>query len=388
MQKIIVSLTSYPERIGIVNKVIESLFRQSILADEIILYLSTREFPYKEKELPIVLVEMIGKKGFRIEWVEANLKSHKKYYYVLQEKQEDIVITVDDDVVYAETLISDLLRSFQKFPQAVSARRTRIVLRDSEQLLQYRDWDDYLDEYMNMPRMDLCAIGVGGILYPPHCASDRWFDETKVRRMAENQDDLWIKFNEIIDSYPVVYIKPADKDILIEDLSENNLSVNNVLGKGNEICIKKLSAWIKSDYPEIYYKWFQSLLLREVYISNKKHFWCNLVKMAFDEVAHMPVYLYGAGKKAKCILKMLYDFGLIDKLDAIIVSNKRENPDELETVEVKPIEDIDKNVQFGVICGVKDDYKYEIENMLKEYNYKFLNLNFRGIMKYYNDDGN
>ena len=82
--RIIVSLTSYPPRINGVHKVVESLYRQSVKADEIVLYLSLEEFPEAEEELPATLRALIGKGGFRVAWVHGNLKSHKKYYYALQ----------------------------------------------------------------------------------------------------------------------------------------------------------------------------------------------------------------------------------------------------------------------------------------------------------------
>ena len=77
--RIIVSFTSYPPRIKSVHRVVESLYRQTVKADEIILYLSLDEFPKVEAELPEKLRRMIGQGGFRIAWVCGNLKSHKKY---------------------------------------------------------------------------------------------------------------------------------------------------------------------------------------------------------------------------------------------------------------------------------------------------------------------
>ena len=74
MPKIIVSFTSYPKRMKTVHKVVESLLNQTICADEIILFLSILEFPQREEDLPVELLNMIGKKGFKIEWVEDNLK--------------------------------------------------------------------------------------------------------------------------------------------------------------------------------------------------------------------------------------------------------------------------------------------------------------------------
>ena len=50
--RIIVSLTSYPPRIDSVHKVVESLYRQSVPADAIVLYLSLDEFPQAAASLP------------------------------------------------------------------------------------------------------------------------------------------------------------------------------------------------------------------------------------------------------------------------------------------------------------------------------------------------
>ena len=132
--RVIISLTSYPPRIKGVHKVIESLYRQTVLADEIILYLSNEEFPGKERDIPFQLKELLGKKGFRIEWVGGNLKSHKKYYYALKKFRKDIVITIDDDKIYADTMISELVESCYRFPNAVSARLVRMIVKTNEAL--------------------------------------------------------------------------------------------------------------------------------------------------------------------------------------------------------------------------------------------------------------
>ncbi|MBQ2886366.1 MAG: hypothetical protein IJE43_21810 [Alphaproteobacteria bacterium] len=47
--KVIVSLTSYPARINIVHKTIESLLNQTYKADKVILYLAYEQFQIKKK---------------------------------------------------------------------------------------------------------------------------------------------------------------------------------------------------------------------------------------------------------------------------------------------------------------------------------------------------
>ena len=66
--RIIVSLTSYPPRINSVHKVIESLYRQTVPADEIVLYLSLDEFPETKQDLPETLRSLDGRGGFRMQY--------------------------------------------------------------------------------------------------------------------------------------------------------------------------------------------------------------------------------------------------------------------------------------------------------------------------------
>lgn len=381
--KIIVSLTSYPPRIGCVHRVVESLFRQTVRADEIILYLSRDEFPDGEADLSDELRKLVGVNGFHIEWVRGNLKSHKKYYYAMQNYKKDIVITVDDDTVYAESMISDLMKTYQCFPHAVSARRVRIILKNGNVLEQYRKWDGYLDEYANMPRRDLCAIGVGGVLYPPERISSNWFDEEEIVKYASAQDDLWLKYNEILNDIPVVYSKPSQEDFMIENSQEGRLAANNLYSNGNDRCIDELLLLMQRKHLICYEIWMQGLMRREEYIRRKKAYYCNLIKTDLDEAGSIPFYLYGAGKAADFYLKILSDMQLINRVTAVIVSEQKDNPQKLEGVEVKQLNEIGRTAKFAVTFAVNGNNRKEIYNMLKKNGYQFMEINFREVGRYY-----
>ena len=59
-ERIIVSMTSYPKRITNVSKSIFYLLnKQTVKPDEIHLWLSTEEFPNKEKDLPDDLQKLL-----------------------------------------------------------------------------------------------------------------------------------------------------------------------------------------------------------------------------------------------------------------------------------------------------------------------------------------
>lgn len=382
--KIIVSLTSYPPRIEGVHNVIESLYRQTVSADEIILYLSREEFPGTEADLPEALRRLNGHKGFRIEWVQGNLKSHKKYYYALQQYKDAVVITVDDDIIYAETMISELLESHKRFPNAVSARKVRIILKCDEVLEPYSKWprEKYLDEYIDVPRMDLCAIGSGGICYPT-LNRDHWFYEEMILKMAGEQDDLWLKYNELIDNIPVVYINPLQKDITIEDSQINQLTSDNLYGGENDKCMHALCALLKEQDEDVYRSWFQNLMTWEEYIIEKKKYYSSVFNTVFDRLGSTPVYIYGAGKVARYTLMILDDLGLTQRMAAVIVSDKSGNPSNLCGLQVRSLSEINQNKKLGVILGVHKENKQEIIDRLTGYNYQIIELDMKIIALYY-----
>lgn len=383
--KIIVSFTSYPPRINSVHKVVESLHRQTVPADEIVLYLSLDEFPNADTGLPEALKNLAGQGRFRIEWVHGNLKSHKKYFYALQEYKDAVVITVDDDKIYAETMIGDLIKSHERFPDAVSARTARIMFKRKATLEPYSKWEkgEYLEEYIDIPRMDLCAIGVGGICYSTSLVNKDWFNEKIITRVAEDCDDLWLKCNEIISNVPTVYTKPSQEDITINTVDTCRLTDINLYGGGNDKCISKLLALLEEQATDCYHGWFRNLMTREEYIMAKKKYYADIFNSVFDKAGNVPVYFCGAGKIARHILMILADLGLTQRMAAIIVSDKSGNPSVLYGLQVRTLSELDVNRKFGVLFGVSEVNKKEIIDELADYDYINIELGMKIIKRYY-----
>lgn len=176
MPKLIVSFTSYPERIDSVKHVLDSLYAQTLQADEIILWLAEEEFPNKEADLPKVLQEDLSSNRFTLRWCD-NLGSHKKYFYAMQEYLEDIIVTVDDDTYYHPNSLEKLMSAHIESPNAVAAFCTSLIKLDAE--LRPRPIHEWLFDYhgLSTPSMLLMAIGVGGVLYPPYVVSNKIFDK-------------------------------------------------------------------------------------------------------------------------------------------------------------------------------------------------------------------
>lgn len=211
MPKLIVSLTSYPGRIDSVKRVLDSLYAQTLRADEIILWLAQEEFPHGEAELPAPLLEDISARRFTLRWCD-NLGSHKKYFYAMQEYPNDIIVTVDDDTFYHADSLQRLFDAHTRFPNAVAALTTAAVPLDRK--LEPYPIDQWIFDFslMSEPSMLLTAIGVGGVLYPPNAVDKRIFDKALILEKCTLQgktcgDDILLKAGEMLKGTPVVAVE-------------------------------------------------------------------------------------------------------------------------------------------------------------------------------------
>lgn len=112
--KLIVSLTSFPGRINVVEQTIDSILRQSLKPDYVILWLAESQFPTKERSLPRSLVRY-KKHGLQIRWCE-DIRPYKKLIPTLREFPDDIIVTADDDIIYWENWLEKLYASHIKYP--------------------------------------------------------------------------------------------------------------------------------------------------------------------------------------------------------------------------------------------------------------------------------
>lgn len=376
MNKIIISLTSYPARISIVDQVIESLFEQTEQADEIVLWLSSLEFPNKYKDLPEKLNNLVGKNGFRIEWINENIRSHKKYFYVLQ-NSEDIIITVDDDTIYSNRMVSTLMDSYRKHPHAVSARNIHIITKSDGGITPYLSWLGEVEEYIGQERMDLCAIGVNGILYPPKCSRQNWFDISSIRKYAEDQDDLWLKFNEIIDNVPVVYTGLEGEDRAIEGAPGEPLCFKNSYGGANDDSISRLTDILKKNHKKIYQKWFENLMTMEEFWAVRREIYCSQLRDIIG--CQKPLYICGAGKYAHILYDFIKSCGMQKYVTAYLVTEVGENTYKDETT-IKRISELQGTEEFIVLCGVSEYYREEMKESFTIYGlHEWVDMDLKGI---------
>lgn len=188
-QKIIVSLTSYPKRINTLWITIETLLRQSMKPDEIILWLAEEQFEGLNS-LPKELLEQ-QKRGLTIRFCD-DLRSHKKYYYAMQEYPGDIIILFDDDMFYPYDTIKKLWNLHQKRPEDICCITTQVMEPSFGTMPSV--WRNPLIKE-NVDHSNKVQIFTGsGSLFVPKSLSGEVFDKELLLKLCPYADDLWITF--------------------------------------------------------------------------------------------------------------------------------------------------------------------------------------------------
>lgn len=187
-QRPIVSLTSYPARIATVHLAIESLLKQTCKPQKILLWLAESQFPGREAELPAALLAQKAR-GLEIHWCE-DIRSYKKLIPALQRYPHDTLVTVDDDELYDESWLLQLLIEHLLYPDSIICHRAHKVLLDSQgNVKPYSDWPKEIASpaaaYSHL------FTGCGGVLYPPGSLHADVLKQDKFMTLCPHGDDLW-----------------------------------------------------------------------------------------------------------------------------------------------------------------------------------------------------
>ena len=237
-QDMIVSLTSFPARIGNLHMVIKSVLLQDYLPGKICLWLTDDEFPQGRESLPEELLALT-KYGLEIEFVPGNIRSHNKYYHAFERYPDKTVVTVDDDCIYPLDLISRLVALRGRYPGAVCANDGKDILWDEDGLFPYSKGGLFFTS--SFESMTLIALGYGGVLYPPGSRGDAVLDREALWRLAPTADDLWLKAAQIASGAKVaisgeLFIHP----MMLPGSQKVRLANQNIGGGRNDEQWKKL----------------------------------------------------------------------------------------------------------------------------------------------------
>ena len=184
-KRIIVSFTSFPGRIDSVWMVVECMLRQSLLPDQIILWLSEEQFP--DKKIPKKLSNLIGS-IFQVRFVPNDYRSHKKYIYSFEEFGNDVVITIDDDIFYPTTLVESLIENYEKNPDSIICCYGKEFYEKENVLVKYNKWNDFF----SLNSKNVFFGSGGGTLFIPSELFKDVLNIDLALKLCPYADDVWL----------------------------------------------------------------------------------------------------------------------------------------------------------------------------------------------------
>ena len=247
-REVILSLTSFPDRISSLPLVLETLFHQTVKPDRLILWLAESQFP--DKKILAKQFHKFIKMGLEIKYCD-DLKSHKKYYYSMKENPNSIVITCDDDILYPENMIESLLTKHLEYPDCVITCRGHEMVFSNGVIQPYCFWEK-LAGNSNAPDSLLCATGGAGCLYPPGSLSEHVFDKDVFSSLCLYADDIWMKCMEVLVNTKVVLTQPNPPEIItVYYDKKGSLASFNVINNQNDNQLKAVTNYYHIDWQRI-----------------------------------------------------------------------------------------------------------------------------------------
>ena len=196
VEDLVVSLTSFPGRIGQLHRVIRGLLAQSLQPRKIVLYLSLEEFP--DRSVPKGLMALTSDR-FEIRFVEGNLRPDKKLLYALVDFPGATIVTVDDDNLYSSDCLAQLWQASVANPRTVICGRGRCMRIQDGAISHYMDW---AITRSSKPSFMIFPVGGWGILYPPGSLSPMIDRQELFTELAPLNDDVWFKAMSLLQDVP------------------------------------------------------------------------------------------------------------------------------------------------------------------------------------------
>lgn len=250
--RLIITLTSFRQRLYDIHFTLYSLLNQSLKPDAVLLWLSEEEFPQREKELPESILKL-RRNGLTVKWCQADLRSYKKLVPALKEYAQDILVTADDDIYYPSSWLELLYAGYLRNPKAVHCHRGHKLQFDKNGgVLPYKKWKHRINH--DFASFHNFFTGAGGVLYPPHSLYRDTVEVKLFQRLAPNADDLWFWAMSVLNGTPVnivdnnlkklIYINPERE---LKLTSELTLAMVNTASGQNDRQLQQ----ILHHYPQL-----------------------------------------------------------------------------------------------------------------------------------------
>lgn len=239
--EVIVSVTTTKARLNLFFYSFQSLRKQTYSQFKIFVFLSKESYLFDDG-IDIV-PDWITGKNVQIVFVKNSGPYRKLLPIINSTADDDIIITVDDDVLYPDDWVQNVVRLAIQQPSRIVCGRARVIKRNFFGKFQnYTNWSvcDEVDVGLN-----LLPIGCAGVVYRKYLL-DLYFlsDEAHVK-YAPTSDDIWFKVASLRKNTEI-YVDPkleAGNIYLTHNFGLEKINIYSIDNKKKNLskrCIDKL----------------------------------------------------------------------------------------------------------------------------------------------------
>ena len=232
---VVVSLTSYGDRIHTVAVAIESIARGKSRPQRLVLWLdSPEQFAARPASL-----RRLEHRGLEV-LLSPNYGPHTKYYPYVKSVQHHTVplVTADDDIIYPPNWLALLVAANRRHPEAIGGHWVSIMGVSGERVAAYGTWARAHD---TAARPSNFSPGVSGVIYPPAMLHELRLRGERFLSVCPSADDIWLHWVALRAGIPVRQVGPVPRHFpIIPGTQSRTLMSTNVGENHNDHCIRGL----------------------------------------------------------------------------------------------------------------------------------------------------
>jgi hypothetical protein len=233
---VIVSLTSYGQRIDTVSIALESIARGKVRPRRLLLWLdSPEQFESRPESL-----RRLERRGLEI-LLSPNYGPHTKYYPFVQsaERPTGPLVTADDDIIYPPDWLALLVDANRRHPGAISGHWVSIMGVSGDRVADYATWARARDTAAGPAHF---ALGVSGVIYPPAMLQELKRRGDRFLAVCPGADDIWLHWVALRAGIPVRQVGTVPHHFPIIPGSQGQALVKTNVGENRN------DRWIRGLY--------------------------------------------------------------------------------------------------------------------------------------------
>lgn len=223
---VIVSLTSYGERIPELKYTLHSLVTQSVRPERIVVNIARDDEKFLTDE-----VRSFGRYGVEFFFCR-DLRSYKKLLPTLERFPSSCIVTADDDICYEKDWLKRFCETHRKHPGDVLGHLVYKIAHGNGKIAPYAAW---VRNYRASPgERGVFIVGAKGALYPPGAFHPDIRREDLYLRLSPWGDDLWFHFMALLNGKTIRQVdRPLTNQCFVDPYREYGISGGRTLTQQN-----------------------------------------------------------------------------------------------------------------------------------------------------------